>query len=807
MNEKSKRMFKEIKKIENDYGIKELTEEKFESLLLKLISNDDLSKISGGTSNTKRSAAFLAALLNLNGVAETAYGQNHPAINSVPMHSVAHDKRDKDKKQHKGKKKIALASIPAALTILGLGYKYFSQQKEYGSDNCEEHSNDNYDYDYDYEEHSNNNYEEHSSDNYEGYIECDESKIEKILKDISDKKFLVIDCDIYSEGPPFTLEEGSASRYLVVKRPVRVCKCKPLYILKYQIVGNKLKLVLSDKKGTLSNEEFTSKKFTSVSIPSTFHIGGEDSDVYILENDDGIYKKGTELFKKDFILRRSVFDGLRLAYPKLYKKANPIYYIFLCSSKFFQDIPSNYWFSFAYFKEKMEQIRIDDFYEQSDSGTISYNGKKYKIDDSIYDYLRENTNPIETEPPSKINENLYKESSFKKAIKKFKKPLPRYYKVLDFESFEQQGFVPANLAVAILKDKVLEHSYNIQMVASQLNCQESVNDNFSLICDQHGDPTQGPTARSVDFTSWLRSEFDELSGKNRPRITKKFIEEIEADSVFNPCENIYKNGYLKIYNAENTEKKKKLVKLIGKYPADNYCTQKVTSDGKGIAYKLAFISAASYQGHAEQGLEDYIVNFLLLYPQFENNFLDAINTAKTLNATNTAEIKKGKIVIDHLTGVGQGAFKNPVGLDKLIIYLLARKYAHHIAKGNLLFMLHQCINYENLDSIFGKGDEAPEEIQELARSVIMNAKKYGYDEVITELGNLCEENKKLSYDQAINELQSTFGKEVDLPKALFDIVKVFGDIGGSQPNESDAAAVSNDPGDIRNPSGITQSNV
>ena len=207
MNEKSKRMFKEIKKIENDYGIKELTEEKFESLLLKLISDDDLSKISGGTSNTKRSAAFLAALLNLNGVAETAYGQNHPAINSVPMHSVAHDKRDKDKKQHKGKKKIALASIPAALTILGLGYKYFSQQKEY------------------------------RGYNYEGYTKFDESKAKIIFRDTSsedekntssedvtfkklfNEKFHTINCDIYSQGLPFKLEtDGEYSG-------------KPLYIV------------------------------------------------------------------------------------------------------------------------------------------------------------------------------------------------------------------------------------------------------------------------------------------------------------------------------------------------------------------------------------------------------------------------------------------------------------------------------------------------------------------------------------------------------------------------------------------------
>ena len=187
--------------------------------------------------------------------------------------------------------------------------------------------------------------------------------------------------------------------------------------------------------------------------------------------------------------------------------------------------------------------------------------------------------------------------------------------------------------------------------------------------------------------------------------------------------------------------------------------------------------------------------------------LNATNTAETLNATNTAETKEGKKVIDHLTGVGQGAFSNPVGLDKLIIYLLAKKYAYHIANSNLLFILHQCKSLPNLDSIFGEGDEAPEEIQELAQSVIMDAKEYGYNEVITKLGNLCEENKKLSYDQAINELQSTFGKEVDLPKALFDIVKVFGDIGGSQSHESNAAAVSDDSGDIRGQSGTTQSNV
>ena len=108
--------------------------------------------------------------------------------------------------------------------------------------------------------------------------------------------------------------------------------------------------------------------------------------------------------------------------------------------------------------------------------------------------------------------------------------------MLSDRTFNKRNFIPAELAVITFQNDTSEKSYNIQMVASQLNCQESVNDNFSLICDQHGDPTQGPTARSVDPMSWLRSEFDELSGENRPRITKKLIEQIKEQ--FNKSEQL-----------------------------------------------------------------------------------------------------------------------------------------------------------------------------------------------------------------------------------------------------------------------------
>lgn len=100
-----------------------ITERKLESLSLKEMSSNDLSKISGGISNTKRNAALLAAFLNLNSMAGS-YAQNPITItkkpeNNISSHTIAHNKEDGKRNTRAEHRYSRILSVLSA--ILGIG--------------------------------------------------------------------------------------------------------------------------------------------------------------------------------------------------------------------------------------------------------------------------------------------------------------------------------------------------------------------------------------------------------------------------------------------------------------------------------------------------------------------------------------------------------------------------------------------------------------------------------------------------------------------------------------------------------------
>lgn len=86
-----------------------ITEEKFESLSL-----NDLSKISGGVSNTKRNAALLAAFLNLNSMAGS-YATTTPE-NNISTSTIACNNDSKKTQQYH------LTPLPPPIFSIGCNF-------------------------------------------------------------------------------------------------------------------------------------------------------------------------------------------------------------------------------------------------------------------------------------------------------------------------------------------------------------------------------------------------------------------------------------------------------------------------------------------------------------------------------------------------------------------------------------------------------------------------------------------------------------------------------------------------------------
>lgn len=98
-----------------------ITEEKFESLSL-----NDLSKISGGVSNTKRNAALLAAFLNLNSMAGS-YATTKPE-NNISTSTIACNNDSKKRNNTNPRHYLRLFSVLAA--ILGIGGESIALHKK-----------------------------------------------------------------------------------------------------------------------------------------------------------------------------------------------------------------------------------------------------------------------------------------------------------------------------------------------------------------------------------------------------------------------------------------------------------------------------------------------------------------------------------------------------------------------------------------------------------------------------------------------------------------------------------------------------
>ncbi len=103
-----------------------ITEEEVESLSIKEMSNNDLNKISGGVSNTKRNAALLAAFLNLNSMAGS-YAQNPITItkkpeNNISAHTIAYNNQKKENDtRDKGATRNHSRIFLVLMAIFGIG--------------------------------------------------------------------------------------------------------------------------------------------------------------------------------------------------------------------------------------------------------------------------------------------------------------------------------------------------------------------------------------------------------------------------------------------------------------------------------------------------------------------------------------------------------------------------------------------------------------------------------------------------------------------------------------------------------------
>ena len=233
-------------------------------------------------------------------------------------------------------------------------------------------------------------------------------------------------------------------------------------------------------------------------------------------------------------------------------------------------------------------------------------------------------------------------------------------------------------------------NFNIVQAASQFNSLESTSPKHTNVYFYAGDHTQGPQLVLQYPEELLVREmryFEDLrTGEHRDDILYPVLEKLGLHKI----PNLYENGYFTPDNVSAEEcanTAKKLLPYIVEHPLQTVTqiSYPFGHESKGVIPKdnetmQVFSSAISYQDGINHGKFRHILCFMLLYQQYENLFRIALEEAKN---------RSGQSIRLHLTAVGGFAFRNPEGIQSLIVRLLINKYRGNLASaGNLYVYLH-----------------------------------------------------------------------------------------------------------------------
>lgn len=289
-------------------------------------------------------------------------------------------------------------------------------------------------------------------------------------------------------------------------------------------------------------------------------------------------------------------------------------------------------------------------------------------------------------------------------------------------------FLPGDKALTLYNkafgDELSKKIYHIFMAASQTNGLESCDNEHAPLYYQIYDPTQGPTSCSQAILAWIKRELMYENGTLKDYDTiSLLLKKLEADSVISclnssttdqgtwvasnsyysrectvseeitqvqdneplyneqgqPIPNmkypVYQNGYFQPWTL-NTAGKDKL-SIAMKSVKCSYMSQDAQSNNGEQTFTQNFAAAFSYQGVTTNFAQtDYVMNLSWIYPQYDHIIKDAI--IKSGNNT------QYKVILVHLTNIGQGAFSNPKGIPELAISVAILANAEKLSGSNIV---------------------------------------------------------------------------------------------------------------------------
>ncbi|MDO4200166.1 MAG: hypothetical protein Q4D57_05395, partial [Clostridia bacterium] len=332
--------------------------------------------------------------------------------------------------------------------------------------------------------------------------------------------------------------------------------------------------------------------------------------------------------------------------------------------------------------------------------------------------ILEKTVDVEGMEPKKFNGPLSDDGYAKYSYGTFGYPIVKYFK----EVWPGVGpFVPGQVLLRKTEEALNPDGdiklYQIIQAASQTNGLESINESHSPLNIQKVDHSQGPTVCSQSLTSWIKREamyedgnlpdsaadlleylvkegvIEESSDYGEPyyKVTDSYT--IDSDDLF------YMNGYLRP-SVLNDTGKAILAMAISKNLA-GYMSQRSLSDEdvgnnhgnkQKTAFTMSFSAAMSYQGQTRpQDNVSYAMNYMWVYPQFENVVKDGIRAS--------ANLSDDHLVVVHLTGLGQFNFRNPPGIHQVALNNIVKKYESKLKQKNILIIAHwERISDDNVSS-------------------------------------------------------------------------------------------------------------